>query len=400
MSPKLEKIEYKPVPVRELLLEMKNLSELMIDLAYFAVLYNDRELAEEVLELELRVDTLAYMLDMVVMIAARDAEDAEALTGVTMVAAATDKISDAAADIAIIILKNIGIHPVLTEIFEKTEERLAKVKLTPESPFGKKKLWELDLASKTGVDIIAIRRNKEWIINPKETEETQNGDVLIARGTLQGIKEFKETVEGKRQVLEGFTWTKVAPLREKQFEEMVNQFVELKDTSELMINLAYSSLILNSKELAEEVQRLEEYMDELHTTFELHVLSIKAEGDDPRGFLGLIRLGIVTEKIADAAAEIAEVVLRGIDPHPILKIAIHDADETVAQALVTPNSQLVNKTLKEAKIPQKTGMWVLALRRGAKCIRPKPETKIEAGDVLIASGYARGRNALKKMAST
>ena len=32
--PKFEKIEYKPIPVRELLLEMKNLSELMIDLAY------------------------------------------------------------------------------------------------------------------------------------------------------------------------------------------------------------------------------------------------------------------------------------------------------------------------------------------------------------------------------
>jgi hypothetical protein len=34
--PHFEKIEYKPIPVRELLLEMKNLSELMIDLAYSA----------------------------------------------------------------------------------------------------------------------------------------------------------------------------------------------------------------------------------------------------------------------------------------------------------------------------------------------------------------------------
>jgi uncharacterized protein with PhoU and TrkA domain len=31
--PPFEKVEYRPVPVRELLLEMKNLSELMIDLA-------------------------------------------------------------------------------------------------------------------------------------------------------------------------------------------------------------------------------------------------------------------------------------------------------------------------------------------------------------------------------
>ena len=67
--PKFEKIEYKPIPVRELLLEMKNLSELMIDLAYSAALYNDKDLAEDVLALESRVDTLAYLLEMEIMVA-------------------------------------------------------------------------------------------------------------------------------------------------------------------------------------------------------------------------------------------------------------------------------------------------------------------------------------------
>ncbi|MEM2487936.1 MAG: PhoU domain-containing protein, partial [Thermoproteota archaeon] len=67
--PEFEKVEYKPKPVREILLEMKNLSELMIDLAYSAALFNDKELAEEVLELEKKVDTLAYLLDMTIMIA-------------------------------------------------------------------------------------------------------------------------------------------------------------------------------------------------------------------------------------------------------------------------------------------------------------------------------------------
>ena len=107
-----EKIVYKPIPVRELLLEMKNLSELMIDLAYSAALYNDKDLAEDVLELENRVDSLSYLLDMEIMVAARDPKDAEALIGVSIVAASTDKISDAAADIAAIVTRNIGIHPV------------------------------------------------------------------------------------------------------------------------------------------------------------------------------------------------------------------------------------------------------------------------------------------------
>jgi uncharacterized protein with PhoU and TrkA domain len=200
--PHFEKIEYKATPVRELLLEMKNLSELMIDLAYSAALFNDKELAEDVLELENRVDTMAYLLDMEIMIAARDARDAEALIGVSTVAAATDKISDAAADIAAIVTHDIGVHPIVSEIFEKVEERLMKVKVNEDSIIAGKQIDELDLAARMGVDIIAIRRNKDWIIDPGETERIQRGDVLITRGAPLGIKEFKEIAEGRLKKLE------------------------------------------------------------------------------------------------------------------------------------------------------------------------------------------------------
>ncbi|MCS7115619.1 MAG: TrkA C-terminal domain-containing protein [Nitrososphaerota archaeon] len=186
---------------------------------------------------------------------------------------------------------------------------------------------------------------------------------------------------------------------DQKFEEIVEKFAELKDTSELMIDLAYSSLLLNNKDLAEEVQKLEEYVDKLHTDFELLVLSSGFKKEEAKGFLGLIRLGVAAEKIADAAAEIAEVVLRGIEPHQVLKLTIEEAEETITYAPVTENSPLVDKTLREARIPEKTGMWVLAIKRGEKCIRPKTETKIQAGDVLIASGYAEGVEDLKKLAS-
>jgi len=198
----LEKIEYKPVPAREILLEMKNLSELMIDLAYSAALFNDNELAEDVLELEKRVDTLAYHLEIIIMIAARDAKDAEALTSVSTVASAADKISDAAADIAAIVTQKIGVHPIVSEIFEKVEERLVKVQVHETSVLVGKQLSELKLAPRIGVDIIAIRRNKDWTLNPKKTEQIQNNDFLIARGAPQGIKEFRELAEGKQRELE------------------------------------------------------------------------------------------------------------------------------------------------------------------------------------------------------
>jgi uncharacterized protein with PhoU and TrkA domain len=194
--PGFEKIEYKPIPVSDLLLEMKNLSELMIDLAYSAALFNDKDLAEDVLELEARVDTLAYLLDMEIMIAARDADDAEALIGVSTVASATDKLSDAAADIAAIVTKGIGVHPIVGEIFEKTEKQLTKATVKEGSPIAGKRIGKLDLAARMGVDILAIRRNKDWIIDPTESERVLRGDVLITRGAPQGVKDFKMLAEG------------------------------------------------------------------------------------------------------------------------------------------------------------------------------------------------------------
>jgi uncharacterized protein with PhoU and TrkA domain len=199
--PSFEKIEYKPVTVREVLREMKNLSELMIDLAYSAALFNDKELAEDVLELEKRIDTLAYHLEMITMVAARDAKDAEALVGVSKVAAATDKISDAAADIAAIVTQNIGVHPIVSEIFERVEERLTKAKVHEKSVLVGKEIGELKLAPRMGIDIIAIFRENDWIINPKDNEKVKAGDILIARGTHEGLKELKELCEGKPEKL-------------------------------------------------------------------------------------------------------------------------------------------------------------------------------------------------------
>lgn len=393
---KKEKIRYKPVSVREILLEIKNLSELMLDLAYSAALFGDKNLAEDVIELEEKIDTLAYFLNMSIMLAARDAEDAKMLSGVIKVAYAADKISDAAGDIANIVLHDIGVHPVVTSIFEKVEERLARIKVSDDSPIAGVKIGHLDPAS-MGVDIIAIHRGGDWIINPKENEVIRGGDVIIVRGVQEGINELREkagerATRGEEEIIREIVW-------EDRFRNIIEQFVELKDISELMINLAYSALMLNSKELAEEVHKLEEYIDRLHTEFELMVLSSGFVESEAKGILGLIRLGVSAERISDAAAEIAEIILREIEPHPVLKMAVESAEETVVYAKVDPRSVLVGKTLREARIPEETGIWVLAIKRGDKIIRPKPDTKIEAGDTIIGAGYSQGKEDLLKLAS-
>jgi uncharacterized protein with PhoU and TrkA domain len=188
-------------------------------------------------------------------------------------------------------------------------------------------------------------------------------------------------------------------LTEEHFKKIVDKLVFLKDTSELMIDLAYSSLLLNSRALAEEVEALENHMDDLHTDFELLVLSSGFKPEESKDFLGLIRLGVVTEEIADAAMEIADVVLRGLEPHPILRLVIEEAEETVTRVTVSKTSTLVGKKIREAQIQEETGMWVLVIRRDKWWLRPRPDTVIKAGDVLIASGYAEGEADFEALAS-
>lgn len=178
----------------------------------------------------------------------------------------------------------------------------------------------------------------------------------------------------------------------KHWEEVTERLVKLKDTSEMMMDLAYSAVLLDSEYIAEEVRLLEEQMDKDHIDFQYLVLSRTDEVVDPKMLLGIIRMGNVTERIADAATEIAEVVLRGIEPHPILRMVIEDAEETVDRVTVSPDSPVAGKTLREAKIPEETGMWVLVIRRGTQWIRPLPSTQLKSGDVVIASGYSEGED--------
>lgn len=188
-------------------------------------------------------------------------------------------------------------------------------------------------------------------------------------------------------------------ITDQHLKQIVDKLVILKNTSELMIDLAYSSLLLNSQSLAEEVEALENHVDDLYTEYELLVLSTGFTPEESKDFLGLIRLGAITEQIADAAMEIADVVIKGLEPHPILRLVIEEAEETVTKVTVSENSSFVGKTIRQAQIQEETGMWVLVIRRANWWLRPRPKTVICAGDVLIAAGYAEGEADLESLAA-
>jgi uncharacterized protein with PhoU and TrkA domain len=180
--------------VREALIEIKDLSELMVDLAYSSVLFDSKDLAQEVVELDERVDNLVFILNVSTMLATRDVEEAESLSGVIEVGSAADDISNAAADVANIVIRGTGIHPLVKEALRQIQKQLSRIEVRQGSMLIGKKITELDTISEVGADTIALRRDKTWIVSP-ETEEIKMGDVLIVRGMQEGIEWLRIAAE-------------------------------------------------------------------------------------------------------------------------------------------------------------------------------------------------------------
>ncbi len=193
-------IEYEPTPVKDLLTEMKDISELIIDLAYSAVLFNSTEIAEEVKYLEVRMDKLNYDIRINAMMAARSKEDAEQLAGILQIAQAAERISNTAGDI--ILLMEDKTEPILPRILKKADERLFRMKVSQESSACNHTIGELKVESETGMRIIGIRRHACWIYNPQADALLQAEDMLIVRGTEDGYQDLFDFLQGKQEVLD------------------------------------------------------------------------------------------------------------------------------------------------------------------------------------------------------
>ena len=199
-SEEFSEIEYEPIPVKELLTEMKNISELIIDLAYSTVLFNSEEIAEEVKYLEVRMDKLNYDIRIMAMMAARSKEDAEQLAGILQIAQAAEKISNSAGDI--ILLLEDKTEPILPRILKKADEQLFRVKVAKSSAAVGQSIGNLRVESETGMRIIGIRRKECWIYNPHADIVLLSEDMLIARGTNDGYQDLRDFLLGKQEVLD------------------------------------------------------------------------------------------------------------------------------------------------------------------------------------------------------
>ena len=186
-------------------------------------------------------------------------------------------------------------------------------------------------------------------------------------------------------------------MKKKSSEDIV---LEIKDKSELMVDLAYSSLLYNNKIIAKEVYDLENLIDSLFQKIQNDSLEGVKNGKlSVNSALTLMRLAQAGEEIADAAQEIVDVELRDVELHPILKLSVRESDEVLSKIQVNSKSILCGKTLGKLKLGSETGMMIIAMRHKNKWLYgPNKNTRIDQDDILFAKGPEDGEKHLIELA--
>ncbi len=391
---KRKKFQYQPISLKDILKEMKQKIDLMIDLAYSAIKFSSKEIADETSKIEKRIHELTFLLNLqIIQTQTGGFKEAKALEPIVVMGYSIDKISDALADIARVVYINSDISDFTQLFWDDVPEPIVKITINDACEFIGMKRKEVHFRSKYGVDLIAIKRKDNWLF--EKDNEIQVGDILIIKGEIEPIKELKKLTFDT----EDFSFHIDDMQKESEFDltnpdvfdkiqELKKDYITITDLSETMIELALAALFFNSYEVAEDVLEMESIMDGLNIIFEKDLLNITQLLDNPKNLTGIMRIVFSCELISDAAAHLAENILKGFEPHIILQKAIEETPEIVVRETISTESYFKEKTYKQLQNQQyKRGFHIIALKRENKWIYSfKSDFIFEVGDLLIGLG--------------
>lgn len=384
----------RPRNLKTMLSEAKDNSELMVDLAYASLYFADPDMAEEVDELEDRLSDLVHEMRAVCVLAARSPRDADAMASVLQVVSAIERMGNAAVDIARIVTHRLGIPRALVADLSMAEEISHRVRVRDNAEMAHRPLSDLELPTEVGMRVVAIRREHDWITDPEGDQILLPGDVLFLQGAPAGVVELRSLAGAP-------DWTPPSPPEDPALSDVdraIDVLVEMKNISEVAVGLAYSALVLRDQGLAAEVNHLEDRLDEMNERLEVWVLRGAQDQVDPSTLRGLLHLGAAAEEIGDAAQQMVWLIEQGEELHPILALALGDAEEVAVRVPVAPGSPADGKTLGDLQLETETGFYLLAIRRGGRYLyRPRRNVRLEAGDELIATGPDEGHSLLAQL---
>jgi uncharacterized protein with PhoU and TrkA domain len=174
----------------DLLVEMKNASEVAVGLAYSAVLFRDKGLAAEVGVIEDATDEMHHELERWVLRSVGEEDDPDEMRGLLHLAFANERIADAAQEMTRLVEQEDEPHPVISEALAEADEVVVQEVVSEGSPAAGKSLRELQLRTETGMEVLAIQRRGRWVYRPRSSHKLLAGDRFIAVGPEDGAEEL------------------------------------------------------------------------------------------------------------------------------------------------------------------------------------------------------------------
>ncbi len=378
-----------------MLAEAKDTSEIMVDLAYAAVYFNDPGMATEVAELEERMNDLVHDMRAVCTMAVRRPAEAEGMASVLQNISAIESIANAAVDITRIVTHRLGIPHELIGDLSNAEEVSHRVWIREGSHMAHRPLKDLEITVQCGMRVVAIRRERSWMIEEVDGDLVLlPGDVLFLRGSPAGIARLHELAAAP-------SWDP-PPVPDSRvlsdLDRAVDVLVEMKNISETAVGLAYSALALRDSGLAAEVRHLSERLDEMKDHLQLWVLRAAQDDVDLSALRGLLQLASAAAELGDQANQMVWLITDDRRFHPIVKLALGEADVVATQIPVAAGSVAAGRSLAELQLDIEPGFHVLAIRRDNRYLyRPRGSALLHPGDSLIASGPQEGRVRLAEL---
>ncbi|MCE4621827.1 MAG: hypothetical protein F7B19_00740 [Desulfurococcales archaeon] len=358
--------------VKDLIKEAKYYSSIAVDLALYSLASGSKIAAMEVLQIEERIDQVVRELVAKASLSVRGPDQAGLAIAIAEIARAFDRITDAAGDLAGLVIRDYPIHRYVRSVVNCCGEIISLIK-------SSRSVSELD----GNVDILLVRRGDNYILAPRE-EKILEGDLLVVRGTPEEVLQVARQLEepGDRTPL-GSSQLVSAALAG---DELAAGLLKLKNMSRLMLEISFHALIYVDRSLATLIQDLESGIDNLY----LEVLEDSYASTIPARAKESISISIFAtalETLADAAVFIARIASSPEyeEYSEFLGEAVEEAEEGYTRLKVT--SKLDGVPLRNLNLAD-LGVEVLAAKRGSAWILPVPQDYVlKEGDVLLVKYF-------------
>jgi uncharacterized protein with PhoU and TrkA domain len=380
-----------PISVKEILIEIKTLSEICVDLAFASLLYSDKLVAEQVLVLEEKIDGLYKNLLDRLSVSIKSLNQAEQLRIYYLIGEANNLISDSAADMASLVLMDYNVEEELKQIQHHMDQIVDLVELNEKSCLCGMSEVTANLHDLIGIDVIGIIRSDNELLLDYD-EVMLAGDLLIFRGQLENVNQFIDLANGLVSSVEDAREKIISIEPEHPKEDLgyhQGLLVTMKESAELIVDLAYLYALEDLPKVKNLIILTEEKVDKLQFELIEEVLRLyKQDLIDDKTLMAYLRMADSFEEIADAATKIAFGVTIRHKPYSLLEDVIDDSSEALDYIHVAKNSPYIGMTVREAELTDDFFQILAVRKKGKYFFFPKDEAKIHQGDALLIKEYS------------